>query len=99
MQTLVCNRGEGQVSWSVCRTRSETGVKAVRAAGKRGAGGSFTGIQYSAVLGYHFIYCLLANQEPSSLERKKIFFLSAFFGLWSDNTQSKFIFVFPRASA
>lgn len=69
------------------------------AAGRRGAGGSFSGVQYSAVTGYHCIYCLLANQEPSGLERKKNLFLSAFFGLWSDNTQSKFMFVFPRASA
>lgn len=49
VQTHVCNRGEGQVSWSVCRTRSETGVKAVRAAGQRGAGGGFTRIKPSAV--------------------------------------------------
>lgn len=43
------------------------------AAGKRGAGGSFSGVQYSAVTGYHCIYCLLTNQEPSGLERKKSF--------------------------
>lgn len=31
VRTHTCNRGQGQVGWSVCRTRSETGVKAMRA--------------------------------------------------------------------
>lgn len=82
VQAHVRSRGAGQGGWSVCRTRSETGVKAVRAAGRTGATGSSAGRKHFCChMGTpSFTICLLIQSHPVWKENSFSFLLFLAFG-------------------
>lgn len=86
--THTCNRGQGQVGWSVCRTRSETGVKALRALGKGALEAVF--LEKTSRCGMITTSYTTANEEPSYMEGQTFLFSS--FWLLVSKTQFKFLF-------